>query len=168
MDIFKGFEFFDFIENCWGKLLLVFIVFTFLFFLLKKEWILFKNLRKKILFMYASEDIPEEFYQIEKTKLFKIENKKTTNDKRIFDCVKEYKIIIFYFDEKTQVEKLLQNIMNYSSSSEKQIIIYAKGSQLLTKEQFNMLYNYIHISICNTPIRLLNDIYTIMTLFPSK
>lgn len=136
---------------------------AFIVFFLKKEWGLFINRRRPIM-IFKSEDqnMGIAFNLLSDSKLFKIE----TPTENYQDSVRlnKHSLVIVGYTKKMQG---LKNIIDEAKNRRVPVIIYAKPSEI-DQEDMKILEAYSYHSICNTPLRLVNDVFTILSTYPNK
>lgn len=134
----------------------------------KRERIIFNNLKRPIKMFYPSSSsgnsMDMEFKLLTKSGLFNVE--KPTNDSRdtvnitnhslvILGCNKQMANFDSIFD-KVQQEKI-------------PILVYTFGdNEALKPEHWKKLNKYPYYSVCNSPLRLVSDVFTVMSTFPSS
>jgi len=137
--------------------------FAFFTFFFRKEIRLFKNRKRPIMiFKSAGEDMEIETKLLRDSQLFNIPEEPTDKHQNI-DRIKNHSLIIIgYSAGMTNFE----DIFNGAKNAGIPIIIYSKDK--IPDDIFNKLRNYSWYSICQVPLRLINDVFTILSTFPNK
>lgn len=136
---------------------------AFLSFFFRKELRLFKNRRRPIMiFKSPGEDMENETKLLKDSKLFNIPEEPTDKHQNI-DRIKDHSLIIIgYSDGMANFD----NIFNGAKNSAVPVIVYSKNR--IPDEIFNELRNYSWYSTCQVPLRLINDVFTILSTFPKR
>ena len=135
---------------------------SFIYFFFKKEWRLFQNRRRPIMiFRSADQNMGVAFNLLQDTKLFKVEEP-TENYQDSIRLNKHSLVIIGYSSGMNGFKDIVE------SAKQKRIpiIVYAKPSDI-SDEDMKILNDYCYYSICNIPLRLINDVFTILSTFPN-
>ncbi len=146
------------------------ITYRLLTFTLKKEIKLFKNLRREIKIFDPPnkylKDMKNEFEEIEKNPLFKVKYRNSSVNRMAINNIDDGCLVILgYCDDFT----FFQEVFNKSADYKIPIIIYTYGdSRVLEQKHWDLLNNYQWYSVCTTPIRLISDIFTILSTFIFK
>ncbi|MGC9605767.1 MAG: hypothetical protein ABSF56_03400 [Minisyncoccia bacterium] len=129
-------------------------------FFFKKEIRLFLNRRRPIkIFMADGVNMGAEVEMLRKSKLFKIEE--PTTDHRQCDGIGNHSLIIIGY--KRQMAGL-SDIVNAARTAKIPVIVYAK--EQLEETDKSLLNSYSWHSVCNFPLKLMNDVFTILSTFP--
>ena len=141
----------------------VLVCFAFLRFFFRKEIRLFNNRRRPIMiFKSTSEDMEVETKILRDSKLFNIPENPTDKHQNI-DRIKDHSLIIIgYSTGMTNFD----DIFNGAKSVGVPVIVYSKDK--IPDDIFNKLRNYSWYSTCQVPLRLINDVFTILSTFPNK
>jgi hypothetical protein len=137
--------------------------FAFFTFFFRKEIRLFKNRKRPIMiFKSAGEDMEIETKLLRDSQLFNIPEEPTDKHQNI-DRIKNHSLIIIgYSAGMTNFE----DIFNGAKNAGIPVIIYSKDK--IPDDIFNKLRNYSWYSSCQVPLRLINDVFTILSTFPNK
>jgi hypothetical protein len=137
--------------------------FAFFTFFFRKEIRLFKNRKRPIMiFKSAGEDMEIETKLLRDNQLFNIPEEPTDKHQNI-DRIKNHSLIIIgYSAGMTNFE----DIFNGAKNAGIPVIIYSKDK--IPDDIFNKLRNYSWYSSCQVPLRLINDVFTILSTFPNK
>ena len=136
---------------------------AFIVFFLKKEWRLFKNRRRPIMiFKSKDQNMGVAFNLLSDSKLFKIE----TPTENYQDSVRldKHSLVIVGYTKKMQG---LKGIIDEAKNKRVPVIIYAKPNEI-DQEDMKILETYSYRSMCNTPLRLVNDVFTILSTYPNR
>lgn len=136
---------------------------AFIFFLFKKEWRLFQNRRRPIMiFQSPNQNMGVAFNLLRDSKLFKIEIP-TENHQDSIRLNNHSLVIIGYSSGMTG----FKNIVEAARQKRIPIIVYAKPEEVTTEDK-KILDDYAYYSVCNFPLRLMNDVFVILSTFPNK
>ncbi|AFY43423.1 hypothetical protein [Nostoc sp. PCC 7107] len=146
-----------------------FTTYKFLDIIFKRERILFKNLERKIKIFdppnKCNRDMSAEFAEIQKNPLFKkvepilIPN---TNIMQISNINHGSLIILGVGNDFNYFEA----VFNEAKRQRSPIIIYTYGdSQVLQKNHWDLLNTYRWYSVSTSPLRLISDIFAILSTF---
>ncbi|GJD21283.1 hypothetical protein RIVM261_062390 [Rivularia sp. IAM M-261] len=139
-------------------------------FTLKKEVRLFKNLKTKIQVFDPpnkyNKNMQIECDEIDNNPLFNKTIRFSDADPRHRNSIGTKSLIILgYGDDFT----FFETIFNKATDYEIPVIIYTYGdSRALEQKHFDLLNKYRWYSVCNTPIRLISDVFTILSTFTFK
>ncbi|MDP3029802.1 MAG: hypothetical protein Q8O04_09970 [Deltaproteobacteria bacterium] len=137
--------------------------FGFLYFFFRKEIRLFKNRKRPIMiFKSAGEDMELETKLLRDSKLFNIPEEPTDKPQNI-DRINEHSLIIIGYSSEMSASDFDQ-IYSGAKNAGIPVIIYSKNR--IPENVFKKLRDYSWYSICQVPLRLLNDVFTILSTFP--
>lgn len=133
--------------------------------LLKRERIFFNNLKRKIKVFYPpyenNKEMEVEFEEIQKNRLFNADFK-TCDIRKINNIDTKSLVIIGCGSDFSYFESVYLKATQYKIP----VIIYTYGdSRALESKHWDLLNTYQWYSVCNTPIRLISDIFTILSTF---
>jgi len=135
----------------------------FINFSLGKELRLFNNCRRPIMIFKSSrEDMEIETKLLRDTKLFNIPEEPTDKHQNI-DRIKEHSLIIIGYSDGMEN---FSNIYDGAKRAGIPVIVYSKTE--IPPNIKDLLRTYSWFSICQFPLRLLNDVFTILSTFPAK
>jgi len=142
---------------------LVLICYAFLRFFFRKEIRLFNNRSRPIMiFKSSGEDMEVETKLLRDSKLFNIPEDPTDKHQNI-DRIKDHSLIIIgYSAGMTNFD----DIFTGAKSAGIPTIVYSKDK--IPDAIFKKLRNYSWYSTCQVPLRLVNDVFTILSTFPNK
>lgn len=141
----------------------VLVCLAFLRFFFRKEIRLFNNRRRPIMiFKSAGEDMEIETKLLRDSKLFNIPEDPTDKHQDI-DRIKNHSLIIIGYSEGMTN---FDDIFNGAKNAGVPAIVYSENE--IPKDIFDKLRNYSWYSTCQVPLRLVNDVFTILSTFPSK
>lgn len=139
------------------------VCFAFLSFFFRKEICLFNNRRRPIMiFKSTGEDMEVETKLLRDSKLFNIPEDPTDKHQNI-DRIKDHSLIIIGYSAGMTN---FGDIFNGAKSVGVPAIVYSKDK--IPDDVFNKLRNYSWYSTCQVPLRLINDVFTILSTFPNK
>jgi len=137
--------------------------FAFLRFFFRKEIRLFNNrCRPIMIFKSTDEDMEIETKLLRDSKLFNVPEDPTNKHQNI-DRIKNHSLIIIGYSEGMAN---FDDIFNGAKNAGVPVIIYSKNK--IPDDVFNKLRNYSWYSTCQVPLRLINDVFTILSTFPNK
>lgn len=153
---------FDVYTIIWILISNVILFFCFFRFFFLKERRLFKN-RKRPIMIFKSRDQSMELETklLRDSKFFNIPEDPTDKHQNT-DRIKNHGLIIVGYSPGMDG---FQNILSASKSKQIPIIIYAAPGAI-TEEDYKEICKYSYHSICNLPLRLVNDVFTILSTFP--
>ncbi|MBE9053080.1 hypothetical protein IQ243_22175 [Nostocales cyanobacterium LEGE 11386] len=131
----------------------------------KREQILFNNLQRKIKVFYPpyenNKEMEVEFEEIANNRLFNADFR-TCDIRKINNIDSKSLVIIGFGSDFNFFESVYVKATQYKIP----IIIYTYGkSRVLEPKHWDVLNRYQWYSVCNTPIRLISDIFTILSTF---
>jgi hypothetical protein len=131
----------------------------------KREQILFNNLQRKIKVFYPptenKKEMEVEFDEIKKNRLFNADFR-TCDIRNVNNIDSKSLVIIGCGSDFSYFESVYFEAKRYRIP----IIIYTYGdSKALEEKHWNLLNTYQWYSVCNTPIRLISDLFTILSTF---
>ncbi len=129
----------------------------------KKERRLFKNLQRPI-GIIATPDKPmtHESVLLKRVGFFNI--KEPSSDERAIDLMNENRLVIIGYSPNSQAFK---DTFNAAKQREIPVIVYA-GPTRITEGDMKLLQSYSHHSMCNTPLRLISDVFAMMGTLPEE
>lgn len=129
----------------------------------KKETRLFKNLQRPVEII-ATETKPMtlESVLLKRVGFFNI--KDPSSDSRAVDLMNGNRLVIIGYSPNSQAFK---NAFNAAKQREIPVIVYA-GPTRITEEDMRLLQDYSHHSMCNTPLRLISDVFAMMSTLPEE
>ncbi len=132
----------------------------FLGFFLRKEIRLFRNRRRPIkIFCAEGVDVGAEVSMLRKSKLFNIEN--PTTDYRQCSEIDNHSLVIIAYTPKMNG---FSDIIAAVRAAKTPVIVYTKVQ--LDEDDKKLLGDYPWHSVCNFPLKLMNDTFTILSTFP--
>jgi len=129
----------------------------------KKEWRLFKNISRPI-GIIATEDKPmtHEAKLLERVGFFNVGA--PSSDSRAVDLLNGNRLIIIGYSPNSSTFK---TAFNAAKEREIPVIVYA-GPTRIVDEDMTLLQSYSHHSMCNTPLRLISDVFALMSTYPEE
>ncbi len=141
---------------------------SYLKFFYKREKIINDNLKSPIkIFSPTNEptkNMDMEYNLLQKSGLFNVE--KPTNDYRDTVRISTHSLFIIGFHGEMGN---FDNLFDKAASKEIPILIYTFGdNSALKKHHWDKLNTYPYYSVCNTPLRLISDVFTMLSTFPRE
>ena len=142
----------------------------FLLFVLRKQWRLFKNTAKPIIFINLSginDGMDVEAKLLRRSGFFS--SPEVTNDSRSIDLLDKQSLVVLGISDETdgvQFEAIYRKITTLT----KPVIIYtlgARGTAFIQKNE-GLIKGYSFHTIATTPLRLMGDIFSILSTFPEQ
>jgi hypothetical protein len=129
----------------------------------KKEHRLFTNLQRPILIIATADKLmSHEAKLLERVGFFNV--KQPSSDQRAVDLMNGNRLVIIGYTPDSQDFK---DAFNAAKQREIPVIVYA-GPTRITEEDMRLLQSYSHHSMCNTPLRLISDVFAIMGTYPEN
>lgn len=127
----------------------------------KKERRLFKNIQRPICII-ATEDksMAHEAELLRRVGFFDVGN--PTSDGRAADLMNDKRLVIIGYTPDSQAFK---DAFNAAKQREVPVIVYA-GPTRISNDDMGLLQGYSHHSMCNTPLRLISDVFSVMSTYP--
>lgn len=140
------------------------IVVAFFRFSLGKEVRLFLNRRRPIMiFKSADQSMEMETKILKDSGLFTIKEDPTASHQNT-DRIKDHGLIIVGY---TKGMPGFSNILAAAKQHQIPIIVYASPSAI-TSEDFKLITDYSYHSVCGLPLRLVSDVFAILSTFPHE
>ncbi len=129
----------------------------------KKENRLFKNIQRPV-GIIATEESPmnHEARLLKRVGFFNVGE--PSSDVRANDLMNGNRLIIIGYSPNSQGFK---DAFNAAKTREIPVIVYA-GPTRITLDDMTLLQSYSHHSMCNTPLRLISDVFAIMSTYPEE
>jgi hypothetical protein len=129
----------------------------------KKEHRLFKNIRRPI-GIIATTDSPmnHETQLLKRVGFFNVGE--PSSDGRAVDLMNGNRLIIIGYSPNSQG---FREAFIAAKAREIPVIVYA-GPTRIIPEDMTLLQSYSHHSMCNTPLRLISDVFAIMSTYPEE
>lgn len=134
---------------------------TWVRFFRKKETRLFKNIQRPIGIIGTS-DMPlqHEAVLLKRVGFFDVET--PSSDTRAVDVLDDKRLVIVgYTPQSEQFKEVFQAAKQRAIP----VIVYS-GPARIEPEDMTMLQSYSHHSMCNTPLRLVSDVFALMSTYP--
>lgn len=138
-------------------------VFGFGAFILRKSWRMSRNLSRPLAIVGSSEDkMAYEKQLLEDTKFFKPISL-LDGDHRAADLIDgNYRLVVLRYEANSDH---FWSVYDKLQSDKIPVIVYAKPGEI-KGEDIQRVQKYLHHTLCNTPVRLLSDVWTIMSTYP--
>lgn len=130
-------------------------------FFLKKETRLFKNIQRPIGIIGTS-DMPlqHEAVLLKRVGFFNVET--PSSDTRAIDVLDDKRLVIIgYTPKSTQFKEVFEAAKQRAIP----VIVYS-GPASIEPDDMKMLQAYSHHSMCKTPLRLVSDVFALMSTYP--
>lgn len=130
----------------------------------KKETRLFKNIRRRIAVVSTdAKPMSHEVALLRKSGLF-TDVSEPSSDARSVDYFKGARLIIIGYSKSMAN---LQQIIDVARTHEIPVLVYA-GPREISDEHMDILQGYTYHSMCNTPLRLVSDVFAVMSTTPEE
>jgi len=135
-------------------------------FWLKKERTLVKNLKRPIMIINsAQQDMKFEAGLLRNSGFFSIPDD-PNNDPRNLDDIKRYCLLILAYSKETAI---FNSAIQAARNSKVPVIIYAKQGEILPDgKDMDLIRGYYLAEIANSPLRLINLIFSILSIYKIK
>lgn len=132
-------------------------------FFLKKERRFFKNMQRPI-FIIGTENLPmiHEADLLDRVGFFKV--RRPSSDHRTIDLLDGHQVAIIGY---TPNSDLFKDAFNAVKRLGMAIIVYAE-TDAITENDMSLIKSYSHQSMCNTPLRLISDVFNIVSTYPGR
>ncbi len=140
----------------------------FLWFVFRKQWRFFKNINKPIIFINLSgisDGMDVEAKLLQRSRFFC--TPEVTSDCRSIDLVEKQSLVVIGVSDATDV-KQFEAIYQKIATLTKPTVIYtlgARGTSFVSKSEA-LIKGYSFHTIATTPLRLVSDIFAILSTFP--
>lgn len=165
--IFLFFKAFSIVNISWFLVLQVISFWIFLNFFVKKERRLIKNIRRKIM-IYApnDQDITAAYNLLKDSNFFNLVER---TDAKVMDTMAKEKPGLVIIGFSPEDRNNFYTIFHKAKYQELPIVIYTFGkNNSLESSDWEQLQGYSFYSIVNSPLRLLNDVFAILSVYPEK
>lgn len=134
----------------------------------KREKIISDNLKRPIKIFFplghTTKNMEMEYNLLSKSGLFNVE--RPTSDFRDTVRISNHSLVILGCDEQM---KNFDTIFDKASAQKIPILIYTFGdNKALQTTHWQKLNTYPYYSVCNTPLRLISDVFTMLSTFPKE
>lgn len=127
----------------------------------KKERRLFKNIKRPICVIGTTDkSMTHEAKLLKRVGFFNVEE--ATADGRETDLLNGSRLAIIGY---TPGSEKFKKAFNVAKHKEIPVVVYA-GPTRINNEDMELLQNYSHQSMCNTPLRLISDVFALMSTYP--
>lgn len=128
----------------------------------KKETRLFKNIQRPIgIISTADTSLQHEATLLKRVGFFNVEA--PSSDKRAVDVLDDKRLVIIGYSPNS---KEFKDAFVAAMQRSIPVIVYSKPGRIDDPEDMEMLQGYSHHSICNTPLRLVSDVFALMSTYP--
>lgn len=151
------------VQYLWPLLAPVVGLWVWFTFFRKKEQRLFKNIQREIAVLGTkARPMGHEVKLLRRSGLFNVDEPET--DTRSLDFLKDKRLLILGY---TPGMKDFQKVVEAARANSVPLIVYA-GPRDITDEHMPILQSYTYHTMCNTPLRLISDVFAIMSTMPEK
>lgn len=139
---------------------------TLFYFIFKKERKLFKNLQKPIMLISLSNNsqnnLDDEYKQLQRVGFFKNIEQPSSSLKNT-QTINNHSLIILGIDKDVEIP-VFKKVYKEIARHKKPVVIYTFGdNKVLQGEHWNIINEYLWYSVCNTPLRLNADVFSILS-----
>lgn len=127
----------------------------------KKETRLFKNIQRPI-GVFGTSDTPlqHEATLLKRVGFFNVDT--PSSDVRAVDILDDKRLIVIGYTPKSEEFK---EVFLAAKQRSIPVIVYS-GPARIEPDDMAMLQGYSHHSMCNTPLRLVSDVFALMSTYP--
>lgn len=130
-------------------------------FFYRKERRLFRNIRRPILVVgTADKPMDHEANLLKQVGLFNIQ--RGAADARARDMIGNHRLVIVGYSRDSEV---FERTFKASATHQVPVIVFANQGDI-SDEDMTLIQDYTYQSICNTPLRLVSDVFALMSTFP--
>lgn len=134
---------------------------TWVRFFRKKEARLFKNIQRPIGIIGTSDmSLQHEATLLKRVGFFNVET--PSSDVRAIDVLDDKRLVIIGYTPKS---KEFKEVFMAAKQRSIPVIVYS-GPGRIEPDDMAMLQGYSHHSMCNTPLRLVSDVFALMSTYP--
>ena len=127
----------------------------------KKETRLFKNIKRPIGIIGTKDmTLQHEATLLKRVGFFNVES--PSSDMRAVDILDDKRLVIIGYTPKS---KDFKEVFLAAKQRSIPVIVYS-GPARIEPEDMAMLQKYSHHSMCNTPLRLVSDVFALMSTYP--
>lgn len=127
----------------------------------KKETRLFKNIQRPIgIFGTSDTPLQHEAALLKRVGFFDVDT--PSSDVRAIDVLDDKRLIIIGYTPKS---KEFKKVFQAAKQRAIPVIVYS-GPARIEPEDMAMMQKYSHHSMCNTPLRLVSDVFALMSTYP--
>lgn len=132
-------------------------------FIFRKSWRMSRNLSRPLAIIGSSEDkMTYEKQLLESTKFFKPISL-LDGDHRAADLIDgNYRLVVLRYEVGSDH---FWSVYEKLQSKQMPVVVYAKPGEI-NGEDVKRVQKYVHHTLCNTPVRLLSDVWAIMSTYP--
>ena len=127
----------------------------------KKERRLFKNIKRPICIIGTTdESLTHEAKLLRRVGFFNVGE--PSSDSREADLLNGSRLAVIGYTPKSQA---FRDAFNAAKAREIPVVVYA-GPARIDDDDIKLLKSYSHYSMCNTPLRLISDVFALMSTYP--
>ncbi len=148
------------------------LVFSFLKWYFRKEFKIYKNLKRSIyIFTFGSDNFNDTELLIKKSCLFHcpsfINNSNEISIDRVLQEFDNFSLFILGYDESISIG-IYQKIISSAQERKIPVIVFTKDNRRITPEHKAIFDRYNFFEMCNTNLRLLSLLYTLCVVLPKN
>lgn len=130
------------------------------YFFCRKEHRLFKNIKRPIGIISTGSDKPmtHEANLLKRVKFFNVTD--PYSDNRAVDLLNGKRLVIIGYS----ASQHFRDAYAAAKQAKIPVIIYAKQGEI--QDDWQLIESYSNYTICNTPLRLISDVFAIMSTYP--
>jgi hypothetical protein len=131
-------------------------------FSVKKEDRLFANIQRPVALIPAENDpLDLEKRLLESIEFFNIDS--LTADARNLDSItSKYRMAIIRYEDTDRFWRIFESLADRTIP----MVIYSKPAEIKTDQLIRIQNYYTRYTLCNTPVRLVSDVFAIMSVYP--
>lgn len=150
------------ISNLWPVLLTAFTAIGLAIFSIKRNWRISKNISRPMAVISLGDEMNSEYNLIKKSGYFKKAKTKPFDDRAADDITDDYALVVLRYHKDN---KTFWRLYEKLASAGRWIIIYSDPAEIPIND-LKRIQKYSYYSVCNTPVRLLSDIWATMAVKP--
>lgn len=130
----------------------------------KKEKRLFSNIARPVALLPTKEDPLELERRLLKSIDFFNVDLFPADARSLDEITKSYRLAIIRYEESETFWRIFETLAYRHIP----LIIYSKPAEIPTPNLIRIQKHYTRYTICNTPVRLVSDVYAIMSVYPEE
>jgi hypothetical protein len=150
------------LTSTWPVLLAAFAVLGLAIFVIKKNWRISKNISRPMAIIALGDEMSSEYRLLQKSGYFKRAESRAFDDRAADDITSEYALVVLRYHKGNDT---FWHLYEKLASSGAWIIIYSEPAEIPV-DDLKRIQKYAYYSLCNTPVRLLSDIWATMAVKP--
>lgn len=150
------------LSSTWPLLLTAIAALGLAIFTIKKNWRISKNISRPMALISLNNEMDSEYSLIKKAGYFKKAENRSLNDRVADDITDEYALVVLRYH---QGNESFWHVYERLAANRVWVIIYSLPAEIPV-DDLKRLQKYSYHSLCNTPVRLLSDIWATMAVKP--